>query len=34
LERFVRSRSADLKDPLIYYFDMLGECFAMRHARD
>ena len=25
---------SSLKDPLIYYFDMLGECFAMRHARD
>jgi hypothetical protein len=22
-----------LKDPLIYYFDMLGERFAMRQAR-
>ena len=28
-----RSCPAKLKDPLIYYFDMLGERFAMRQAR-
>jgi methyl-accepting chemotaxis protein len=28
-----RFEAAALKDPLIYYFDMLGEPFAMRQAR-
>jgi hypothetical protein len=29
----VLKKAEGLKDPLIYYFDMLGERFAMRQAR-